>query len=184
MIKLNNFNLFPQIIIFRQKKHFPPSKIPNKKFARTHNRSPLYLSSWTTTRSGAWTRPACPTCRSWSRSPSTRTTSPPCPATWWPGCPGFYFWTIKFSLQKVFSSRLQSLRLEHNQLSCDCRLSWVLDHETLAPLARCLLVTLFFWINSHEESVVILALLGSLQLHLEKISNNWNIKVLAPESPS
>ena len=33
--------------------------------------------------------------------------------------------------------RLQSLRLEHNQLSCDCQLSWVLDHETLAPLARC-----------------------------------------------
>lgn len=33
--------------------------------------------------------------------------------------------------------RLQSLRLEHNKLVCDCRLSWVLDHETLAPLARC-----------------------------------------------
>ena len=34
--------------------------------------------------------------------------------------------------------RLQSLRLEHNQLQCDCRLSWILDHETLAPLARCI----------------------------------------------
>ena len=33
--------------------------------------------------------------------------------------------------------RLQSLRLEHNQLECDCRLGWILDHETLAPLARC-----------------------------------------------
>lgn len=33
--------------------------------------------------------------------------------------------------------RLQSLRLEHNKLECDCRLAWVLDHETLAPLARC-----------------------------------------------
>ena len=33
--------------------------------------------------------------------------------------------------------RLQSLRLEHNQLQCDCRLQWILDHETLAPLARC-----------------------------------------------
>ena len=32
--------------------------------------------------------------------------------------------------------RLQSLRLEHNKLSCDCRLAWILDHETLAPLAR------------------------------------------------
>ena len=138
-----NFNIFPQIIISHKKKHFPPSKIPHKKFAPTHTCSLLYLPSWTTTRSGAWTRPACPTCPSWSRSPSTRTTSPPCPATWWPGCPGFYFWTIKFSSQKVFSSRLQSLRLEHNQLSCDCRLSWVLDHETLAPLARCLVVNLF-----------------------------------------
>ena len=33
--------------------------------------------------------------------------------------------------------RLQSLRLEHNQLECDCRLAWILNHETLAPLARC-----------------------------------------------
>lgn len=33
--------------------------------------------------------------------------------------------------------RLQSLRLEHNQLKCDCRLAWILNHETLAPLARC-----------------------------------------------
>ena len=33
--------------------------------------------------------------------------------------------------------RLQSLRLEHNKLECNCRLSWILDHETLAPLARC-----------------------------------------------
>ena len=85
-----NFNLFPRTII-SHKKHFPRSKIPHKKFAPTHNCSLLYLASWTTTRSGAWTRPACPTCPSWSRSPSTPTTSPPCPATWWPGCPGFYF---------------------------------------------------------------------------------------------
>lgn len=33
--------------------------------------------------------------------------------------------------------RLQSLRLEHNRLLCDCRISWILNHETLAPLARC-----------------------------------------------
>ena len=33
--------------------------------------------------------------------------------------------------------RLQSLRLEHNKLECDCELSWILNHETLAPLARC-----------------------------------------------
>ena len=33
--------------------------------------------------------------------------------------------------------RLQSLRLEHNKLACDCELGWILDHETLAPLARC-----------------------------------------------
>lgn len=33
--------------------------------------------------------------------------------------------------------RLQSLRLEHNKLECDCRLGWVLQHDTLAPLARC-----------------------------------------------
>ena len=30
-----------------------------------------------------------------------------------------------------------SLRLEHNKLQCDCELSWILEHETLAPLARC-----------------------------------------------
>lgn len=33
--------------------------------------------------------------------------------------------------------KLQSLRLEHNRLLCDCRLAWILDYETLAPLARC-----------------------------------------------
>ena len=32
--------------------------------------------------------------------------------------------------------RLQSLRLEHNKLACNCKLSWILNHETLAPLAR------------------------------------------------
>lgn len=33
--------------------------------------------------------------------------------------------------------RLQSLRLENNRLDCSCGLEWILDHETLAPLARC-----------------------------------------------
>ena len=84
----------------------------------------------------------------------------------------FTFEQSSFPHKKYFSSRLQSLRLEHNQLSCDCRLSWVLDHETLAPLARCLVVTLFLRINSHEESVVVMALLGPLQLILDgKLSN-------------